>query len=133
MKYVNNWQSKTLEILENEVWDETGFRSVLMDRCFKLRKKCLNEFTVEDLRIMISQQIGLTYLIPLAIEIFKADIFAEGDLYPGDLLKSVLTVGAEFWKAHLNFGGAVNNLIKERRDELEEENIPTKEFDLALS
>ena len=74
MKYVNNWQSKTLEILENEVWDETGFRSVLMDRCFKLRKKCLNEFTVEDLRIMISQQIGLTYLIPLAIEILKADI-----------------------------------------------------------
>jgi hypothetical protein len=50
----------------------------------------LDDFTVEDLRIMIGQKIGLLHLLPLAIKILKHDPLAEGDYYPGDLLTSVI-------------------------------------------
>ena len=38
--------------------------------------------------------------MPIAIEVLRNNILAEGNLYPGDLLKSVLTVDAGFWNTH---------------------------------
>ena len=46
---------------------------------------------------MIGQRFGLTWLVPLALEILEQDPLACGDLYPGDLLGRVLSVGPEFW------------------------------------
>lgn len=47
---------------------------------------------------MIGQEIGLRWLIPLALAILEADPLAEGDFYPGDLLASVLRAPATFWE-----------------------------------
>jgi hypothetical protein len=47
---------------------------------------------------MIGQDIGLEYLIPLALERLRADPYAEGDCYPGDLLVNVLGSDAGFWR-----------------------------------
>jgi len=41
------------------------------------RKKVLNDFTVEDLGIMTGQNIGLDYLVPLAIGVLSDDLFAK--------------------------------------------------------
>lgn len=46
---------------------------------------------------MIGQNMGLEYLVPLALETLKSNILAEGDFYEGDLLKSLLTIHPEFW------------------------------------
>jgi len=59
---------KTLQELEGHDWGEPNFPSHLVITCHTLRRKPLRDFTVEDLRIMIGQNIGLNYLIPLAIE-----------------------------------------------------------------
>lgn len=96
-KYENNWKEKTLENLENDYWGEPTNDSHLVKSCHSLRKKPIKDFETEDLRIMISQNIGLKYLIPLALETLKENILAEGDFYEGDLLKSVLTSDKEFW------------------------------------
>lgn len=61
-----------------------------MIKCHRLRRKPLDQFVAEDLRIMIGQQIGLQYLLPRAIALLSADPLTEGDFYPGDLLKVVL-------------------------------------------
>ena len=68
MKFENNWKHKTLENLENSNWGEPKFDSHLVITCHKLRKKQLKDFEIEDLRIMIGQNIGLKFLIPIAIE-----------------------------------------------------------------
>jgi hypothetical protein len=52
------------------------------------------------LRITIGQNIGLEYLVPLALERLGDDPFAEGAYYPGDLLVSVLGAEALFWQGH---------------------------------
>lgn len=46
---------------------------------------------------MIGQNIGLDYLIPLAIDKLKDNILAEGDFHEGDFLKNVLTCNKKYW------------------------------------
>jgi hypothetical protein len=58
------------------------------------------DFTIEDLRIMIGQNLSLEFLVPVAIGHLEVDPLSEGDFYPGDLLKAVLSIDPAFWKKH---------------------------------
>lgn len=100
MKLENNWRQKSLESLEKKTWPalSSDEGSYLIKTCNSLRKKQLQDFTTEELRIMIGQEIGLYFLIPLAIETLTDNLFAEGDYYEGDLSKSVLDVDTKFWE-----------------------------------
>ena len=86
---------KTLDQLECVVWGEPTHDSHLVTTCHRLRTKPIDEFSVEDLRIMIGQQISLPHLVPLAVAALERDPLAEGDDYPGDLLANV--IGAREW------------------------------------
>jgi hypothetical protein len=57
----------------------------------------VKDFTIEDFRILIGQNISLNVLMPLAIGRLKQNIMAEGDLYPGDLLQTVLNAETFYW------------------------------------
>ncbi|WP_448321843.1 contact-dependent growth inhibition system immunity protein [Streptomyces sp. CO7] len=52
----------------------------------ELRRKRIDGLTVEDLRLLIRQDVGLAHLLPLALEALRLDPLAEGDMYEGDLL-----------------------------------------------
>lgn len=129
MALENNWQSKSLDELEKTFSASLHNASYLTARSIELRKVTLDKFSIEDLRLMIGQQIGLKYLIPLAIAQLNKNIFAEGDYYPGDLLKNVLAVDPVFWKNNHNLWLKVNDLIKERRKEFTTDKISTALFD----
>jgi hypothetical protein len=58
---------------------------------YALRRKPIGALTVEDLRLLIGQNIGLTHLLPPAVEILRADPMAAGDFCEGDLLSAVMT------------------------------------------
>jgi hypothetical protein len=80
----------TLDQLEGVVWGEPTFESSLVTTCHRLRTKPIDEFSVEDLRIMIGQQIGLPHLVPLAVAALEREPLAEGNYYPGDLLANLI-------------------------------------------
>jgi len=80
----------TLEELEGIRWGPPEFESHVVVTCYRLRSKPVDEFTVEDLRIMIGQNIGLTHLLPRAVAILETNPLAEGDCFAGDLLSAVL-------------------------------------------
>lgn len=126
MKPENNWRYKTLQNLEKDDWGEPAYNSHLVMRCHKLRRIPLNEFTVEDLRIMIGQQIGLPYLIPLALEKLGEDILAEDDHYPGDLLVNVTKVVPEFWTANPDLHNALKKLIAINHAVIKQEGLLNK-------
>jgi hypothetical protein len=90
-------RSKTLEQLDGAVWPEPTYDSYLTSTCHQLRKKPLDQFGIEDLRIMIGQNIGLEHLVPIAVEVLQRDPLASGHFYPGDLLKAVLTARDSYW------------------------------------
>jgi hypothetical protein len=52
-------ENSTLEQLEGDGWGEPSYPSHLVTECHRLRRIQLREFTVENLRIMIGQNIGL--------------------------------------------------------------------------
>ncbi len=90
-------RTKTLDELEGAARGEPADDSYLVATCRRLRGKPVGQFSVEDLRIMIGQGIGLRHLVPLALEALEREPLAQGDYYPGDLLGSVLGVAGEFW------------------------------------
>lgn len=100
----------SLQDLEGVSWGEPTYNSYLVTTVHRLRRKPLAEFGVEDLRIMIGQNVGLKYLVPLAVEQLLRDPLAEGDYYPGDLLRSVLSVEPSFWKLHPDLWGVVKEV-----------------------
>jgi hypothetical protein len=91
---------KSLQELEQSDWGEPTYDSYLVTTVNRLRRVPLRQFTVEDLRIMIGQGIGLPFLVPLALEHLRNNPLVEGDYYPGDLLKSMLTADSTFWLEH---------------------------------
>src|SRR5437899_317181 len=91
--------SESLNELEGVVWGEPTFDSHLITTCYRLRTKPVDEFTVEDFRIMIGQKFSLDYLMPLAIVELEREPLAEGDCYPGDLLAKVIECG-EWLRSH---------------------------------
>ena len=110
---------ETLEQIEKEFWGEPTYGSHLVTTCHKLRKKPLKDFTVEDLRIMIGQNISLDTLIPLALVRLKQNIMAEGDFYQGDLLKSVLGADKEYWKKNQILHRTLSKLFLNNQPSLE--------------
>lgn len=132
-KLENNWRYKTLENLEkHEFGDPKEAPTKMVKRCLELCRIALDEFTVEDIRLMIGQLFSLKYLIPLATEHLRKDIFAEGKYYPGDLLSNVLKIDQEFWRNNKPAWKEIANLITNERSELAERGIATTLFDTAF-
>jgi hypothetical protein len=69
---------KSIEELENSVWPEPEWDSHLVTECNRLKKKPIDEFTVEDLRIMIGQNTGTEHLLPIAVDVIEKNPWAEG-------------------------------------------------------
>jgi hypothetical protein len=74
--------------------------SALLARCEGLQDIPLQDYSIEDLRLLVGQQLGLRWLIPLALAHLTHNLFSEGDYYAGDLLASVLRLGTDYWRAH---------------------------------
>jgi hypothetical protein len=103
---------KSLQELEHSDWGEAKYDSYLVTTIHRLRRIPLRQFSVEDLRIMIGQNIGLQYLIPLALERLREKPLAEGDFCPGDLLKMVLSADPKFWLDHPEWRKEVEEIVQ---------------------
>jgi CDI immunity proteins len=123
-RFIKNYSMKdnlryaTLEQLENDFWKENEYESSLVKRCHALRKVVLNKFSIDDLRVMIGQEIGLKYLVPIALEKLEINLFAEGNYYEGDLLKQLLEINTAFWDENKEHYLSFYALIKDRRSEI---------------
>jgi len=117
MTLQQNWRYQTLEKLENDHWGLVPKNeSYLVTTMHELRHKQLNDFTIEDLRILIGQSMGLQFLIPLAIEALENDFFSEGHFYQGDLIQSVLTSDAQFWKSERDSWSRILQLCEDNKE-----------------
>ena len=77
---------QTLDELDPPAWGEPNYDSHLVTRCYELRRQPIDSMSIEDLRILIGQRVGLRFLLPRALEELEKNPLAEGDFYPGDLL-----------------------------------------------
>lgn len=109
-------ENKSLEELEQNKWKDSDSPTSLVEKCHQYRKIFLKNLTIEQMRLLIRQNIGLKYLIPKAIEILKTNILAEGELYSGDLLSAVLTSDETFWANNQSLRLEIERLVDNKRD-----------------
>jgi len=121
-------RNSTIEQLENSKWVDSDFETNLTKRCHQLRKIAVDKLEIEDLRLLIGQQIGLKYLVDLAVEKLTADILAEGDYYPGDLLNSILSIDSSYWVDNETQWSSIDNLMKHNQDKLQDVGLKTEKF-----
>ena len=93
--------SRTIEQLEADPWPATpSDASPMVARCYSLRKVPLEQLSAGDCRMLLAQEIGTKYVVPLALAFVEADPLLEGDYYPGDLLHTLFDVEDQYWVNH---------------------------------
>jgi len=80
-----------------------------------LFKKKIVDLDAEDVRLLIGQALFLDVTIPLALDILTSDPMAEGDFYPGDLLKNTLEIDASYWGLHDEEKNRLKHILAEHR------------------
>ncbi|AYN34982.1 hypothetical protein DUI70_4484 [Streptomyces albus] len=94
--------SRSVEELEGRRWPDPPADSIYMVRnVYALRKKPVGDLSVEELQRLIGQDVGLPWLVPMAIDFLRetAPREAEGGWYDEDLLSAVLTRKADLWQS----------------------------------
>jgi len=120
---------KSIEQLEKDVWKKPSeFPTDLVEKCYQYRKISIAELTNEQIRILISQKVGIEYLIGIALEKLERNILTECDFYEGDLLVAVSGLPTEFWNKNKTEFLIFKNIVK-RNSELIKNELGEKKFD----
>ena len=126
-------KTKSIEQLEKDIWKTPSeFPTDLVEKCYRYRKISIAELTNEQIRLLISQKIGIEYLIGISLEKLERNVLTECDFYEGDLLVTVSSLSTEFWNENqtefLNF-----KTIVERNSELIKNELGEKKFDKLIN
>ncbi|MGY8665886.1 contact-dependent growth inhibition system immunity protein [Bradyrhizobium sp. UFLA05-109] len=89
---------RTLEQIDGQNWgDPETAPTGMVARCLRLRRTPLKDFTSGDLRMLVSQKIGLSILVPKALQLVSNEPLLETEFFPGDLLSALLRVDKAYW------------------------------------
>jgi hypothetical protein len=67
-----------------------NFGSGLSDRVLSLRQRQLASLTLGEIALCLRQSVALSSVVPLALAALSEQPLVEAELYPGDLLVSLL-------------------------------------------
>ena len=93
--------TRTLEQLEACPWPAPeGDSTLMVERCHALRKVPIGHLSPADLRLLLGQDIGVRFLMPLALDLLESDPLIEAEYYPGDLLHAAMSIPGDYWNSH---------------------------------
>jgi hypothetical protein len=105
-----NNKIKNKSICQIEGWDWKGEIITIEDdgmtayRWYKLTQEPIKNLSHADISFLITQEIGLPYLVPVALDILKTDFFIETEYYKGDLVMALLKISDDnkydYWPNH---------------------------------
>lgn len=110
-----NIEDISLDDIEGS-YDSGGIESGLVKKCSLARAKKISSLSLNDIRILISQGMGLKYILPIAISHLEREPLIFADLYKGDLLVAVLTTPEKFWLENVDLNNRVVEIGIDIRD-----------------
>jgi len=126
-------ETKSIEQLEKDIWKEPSeFPTDMVEKCYRYRKINIAELTNEQIRLLISQQIGIEYLIGISLEKLERNVLTECDFYEGDLLVAVSKLPIKFWNKNQTEFRNFKSIV-ERNSELIKTELGEKEFDKLIN
>lgn len=91
-------RTRTLTQLEGKNWGSlVEYPTTLVQRCHELRNVPLGHLTLADVRLLLGQNIGVAYLLPIALETLLAGPIFDEELYPGALLQAACRARPEYF------------------------------------
>jgi len=69
----------------------------MVARIHELRRVPVGQLSVDDVRLLIGQNVGVHTLLPIAVERLSRDPLLAATFYPGDLLRAVLRIPEAYW------------------------------------
>ncbi|MFF7414208.1 contact-dependent growth inhibition system immunity protein [Streptomyces lydicus] len=105
---------RSIEELEGSTWPDPPEGSTsLVTSVHALRRRPVGDLTPEELARLIGQNVGLPWLLPLALEFLRdtAPHQAAGGWYDDDLLSAVLTRKADVWSASPELAHQVDGIL----------------------
>lgn len=104
--------TRSIEELEGCRWGDAHFKSHVAMASHALRTKPLGSLTLKEIRLALSQQIGLKFVAPLALRALAADPTLETEYYEGDMLRSLLLVPHEFWRENPDMSAQAEIIVE---------------------
>ncbi len=92
-------QISDFEITESEA----GF----IQKIHAIRNKFLRDFTADEVRVCLVQDVGTVYLLPKALNLLETNPWIETEHYDGDLLNACINIDDQCW-----------DLVKDARDRM---------------
>ncbi|MEV3993629.1 contact-dependent growth inhibition system immunity protein [Streptomyces sp. NPDC049837] len=103
---------RTLDELDPPRWAPPGLDATrLMRKVHELRQVPLGELGPADLRTLVSQQVALPYVLPLAVRLLREEPLLDAYFYDGDLLLAVVNVPASAWDLYPHLRTQLRSVI----------------------
>ena len=94
-----------------------GIASSIELRIYKLSNNVnVQNYTLDDIRFMLTQQIVDKISIDRAIEYLEKNVLIEASYYEGDLLVSLVDLPPEFWAKNQVYYQKLKDLITKNKD-----------------
>lgn len=108
---IENWNwNQPIPTKEDSSYEEYNF--------YRLHKKPISQFKIEDIYFMIDQGACLSILTTLALDILAKDVLIQAEDYEGDLLIRVLRLTPEFWKTNENIKLKLAQILKKNQNNI---------------
>ncbi|MER0449587.1 contact-dependent growth inhibition system immunity protein [Streptomyces sp. Edi4] len=114
-------RSRSIEDLEGVRWpNPPSDATTLVLAVHALRKSPISNLTVEQLARLITQDVGLPWLLPVGVEILQGEAAegAAGGWFDDDLLTAVLTRNSSAWLETPELAEAIKNVLDMLGNEL---------------
>ncbi|MEV6735333.1 MULTISPECIES: contact-dependent growth inhibition system immunity protein [unclassified Streptomyces] len=103
---------RTLDELDTPRWAPPAPDATrLVRKVHELRRVPLGELGPADLRTLISQQVALPYVLPLAVRLLLEEPLIDAYFYEGDLLLATVNVPASAWSPLSDLGARLCTVI----------------------
>ena len=108
-------QNRSIEELSEYCWLAPEFESNVIMKSHALRRKKLADLTFEDIRMGLSQHVGVTYLVPIALKVVEDDPFAESLNFPAEITLNLLRIPHDYWLSHRSFADRLEQVYERVR------------------
>lgn len=112
-------------------WENSDYPSGLVQSCNKYVRYSISNLPAEGIRLLISQRIGIEFMVPAAICYLQKDPFSGGDYEEGALIRELLKIDVNFWNDSKDLYLIVADLAKKILIEAENQygNRPIDDYD----
>lgn len=96
-----------IELGQVSDFEITGAEAGFIMKIHAIRNKCLRDFSADEVRVCLVQDVGTVYLLTKALSLLETNPWIEAEHYDGDLLNTCIDIDGDCW-----------DLVKDARDRM---------------